>query len=283
MRPNNPPAFFEGIPVAGTYGNAHLDDLYKLDLLVGAVIDSLEERGLLENTIIVYTSDNGGLETEHTRAVNHDSNGPLTGYKRLAHLLEGGINVPLIIRYDGKFFGDNFPRGETRENLMSITDIFSTICDLVEIPIPEDQALDSTSAADFLISNDPAKNREYAFHYDVAHAEWNAGKILNEAIRWNNMKLLVSHFSYGNAHSWEIQTNPDEGYEGDSVWGGRRGNTKFRLIDLDADISEKNDLSDNAAYADTLNHMYKVLQEHTTNICNSRNDGTCFYVSYYGP
>merc|ERR1719354_1511198 len=86
--PNNPPAFFEGIPVAGTYGNAHLDDLFKLDLLVGAVIDSLEERGLLENTIIVYTSDNGGLETEHIKAWHTYYFLCAPGYKRLAHLPE---------------------------------------------------------------------------------------------------------------------------------------------------------------------------------------------------
>ena len=110
----------------------------------------------MEDTIVIFLSDNGGLNTGATKAQPHChySNGPLRASK--GSILEGGHRVPLIMRYDNVF-----PAGETRSHLLSITDMFATICDLANVPLPEGQALDSINFSEYIISDNPTGPREY--------------------------------------------------------------------------------------------------------------------------
>ena len=58
--PHSPPTIYmDGTPVAGEYGTAHMDVLGEMDMAVGSVVQHLEKRGLLDDTIVVFTSDNG--------------------------------------------------------------------------------------------------------------------------------------------------------------------------------------------------------------------------------
>lgn len=111
-KPNNPE------------GRAHyLGQLYYLDREIGRVLDKVSDLGLVENTIIVYISDNGGSTPIY--ANNH----PLRGSKYL--LYEGGIRVPMIISYKGKFLSD-----QVMDNVVSGMDILPTICNALGIEIP---------------------------------------------------------------------------------------------------------------------------------------------------
>jgi len=128
--PFTPPnVFIDGTPVKGTYGkSAEYDMLYELDLVVGFVISSLKTRGLLDDTLIIFTSDNGGGRR----------NGNLKGRK--GTIWEGGNTVPFIMSY-----GDKFQAGGTRNQLAGITDIYATLAEFAEIEVPKDQAKDSRS------------------------------------------------------------------------------------------------------------------------------------------
>ena len=97
--PHSPPdKYIDGSRVAGELPNGHLDILYEMDKVVGSLLEMLEARNMTEDTIIVFTSDNGGLGRKHANSweYGHESNGILRGKK--GEIYEGGTRVPMIIR-----------------------------------------------------------------------------------------------------------------------------------------------------------------------------------------
>lgn len=85
--------------------NGHKDPVYaamikSMDRSVGAVLDKLKETGLEENTLVIFMSDNGGIDSKITPQGDGTDNAPFLGGK--ATLNEGGIRVPLIFRWKGK-------------------------------------------------------------------------------------------------------------------------------------------------------------------------------------
>lgn len=92
-----------------------------LDYNVGRVYDTLEKNGQLENTLIIFTSDNGG---QADAAAN---NGPFRGAKQ--DMYEGGIRVAC-----GVYWKDHITP-VVRDNFVMLSDIFPTLCDLVKVPI----------------------------------------------------------------------------------------------------------------------------------------------------
>jgi len=131
----------------GQYPTHHMDMLSQTDMIVGALIEELENRRLLENTMIVFASDNGGLNgLTGSNAYGHNSSGKLRGHKGSPY--EGGHRVPFIMRYDGVI-----PAGKEEGSLIGQNDLFATLCDIVNVEIPTGQAVDSMSFADLLIEN----------------------------------------------------------------------------------------------------------------------------------
>jgi arylsulfatase A-like enzyme/peptidoglycan/xylan/chitin deacetylase (PgdA/CDA1 family) len=113
-----------------------------LDESIGNIYKTLEKNGQLENTIIIFTSDNGGS------LAHAQSNGLLNGGKQ--DMLEGGIKVPLII------YGEKYFKRKVISNTVGMTmDIFPTVCELTGISIPND--LDGISLLPF-IQEDTFKN-----------------------------------------------------------------------------------------------------------------------------
>ena len=122
--PHTSPKFWlDGTPVAGQYDTPHLDMLGQMDKAVGSIVKIIEDRNLQEDTIIIFTSDNGGLRASRP---GHISSGPLKGMKE--DIWEGGHRVPLIIRFDGKL-----PMNEKRNRMVGINDIYETVCDMLEL------------------------------------------------------------------------------------------------------------------------------------------------------
>ncbi len=93
---------------------AYLAMLAALDDGVGAIVQAVERNGLADNTLIVFTSDNGGPTWQTTSA-----NGPLNGVKALT--LEGGIRVPAIFRWKGRL-----PEGRTLDSVAMEFDVTAT-------------------------------------------------------------------------------------------------------------------------------------------------------------
>ncbi len=126
---------FEGKSQVGIYG----DFVSQVDYYIGTVFSKLEELGLNENTLIFFASDNGPVWFPNNVAkYNHNSVGPLSGMK--ADVLEGGHRLPFIVRWS-----EQIKPGSESNDLVCYTDIYSTIADILEKPLPSDAAEDSYS------------------------------------------------------------------------------------------------------------------------------------------
>ncbi len=126
---------FKGKTQAGPHG----DFIHQLDWVVGELMTTLEKLGLADNTLVIFTSDNGPEVTSvvHMRA-DHNHNGarPWRGMKRDSW--EAGHRVPFLVRWPGKM-----KPGTTSSQLISLTDVMATIAAIIGAKLPDDAAEDS--------------------------------------------------------------------------------------------------------------------------------------------
>ncbi|MFN2442319.1 MAG: sulfatase-like hydrolase/transferase, partial [Thermoanaerobaculia bacterium] len=130
-------------PVGSVTGGRTSDVLYELDLQLGALVAKLRDEGLLGNTIIFFTSDNGALwpNVLEYGDPRHDNNGPFRDYK--ASVYEGGHRVPLIVRWgDGTPAGSKVAPGSVSDHLVVNHDWVATMYELTGQEMAEDQAMD---------------------------------------------------------------------------------------------------------------------------------------------
>ncbi|MEX2569066.1 MAG: arylsulfatase, partial [Cyclobacteriaceae bacterium] len=135
---------FDGKSTAGAYG----DFIYQSDREIGQILKAIQENGFEENTIVIFTSDNGPehYAFERGEKYGHFSMGHLRGLKR--DVWEGGHRVPFIIKWPG-----HVPPGTVSEKLISQVDIMATLGELLGIDLPEGAAPDSLPQRAFLIHN----------------------------------------------------------------------------------------------------------------------------------
>ncbi len=115
------------------------DFMMMVDDEIGKVLAALEEAGMEEDTLVIFTSDNGpvwfGQDVEKFK---HASSGPFRGMK--ADAWEGGHRMPFLARWPAQT-----PAGSTSERTISFTDVLATFADLVGEPLPESAGPDSFS------------------------------------------------------------------------------------------------------------------------------------------
>ena len=102
-----------------------------LDNQVGKLLEKIKELGLDENTIVMFTSDNGPHAEGGCNPEFNNSSGPLRGFKR--DLYDGGIRVPLIVRWPGKI-----SQATTTGHISAFWDFLPTACDLAGVTSPEE-------------------------------------------------------------------------------------------------------------------------------------------------
>ena len=186
------------------------------DESLGRIRGKLKELGLEQNTIIIFTSDNGGMAASNQyRGINHSretlnsrfasSNLPLRGAKGWNY--EGGIRVPLIVHWPG-----NIPPNSTSHAVVTGTDYYPTLLDMLNLPALPDQHVDGRSFAPALKAEDYDRGPIY-WHFP--HYSNHGYQSPGGAIRLGKYKLL-------------------EYYENGTV----------QLFDLENDIGEQNDLAD---------------------------------------
>lgn len=119
---------------AGPYG----DFVAQTDAAVGAVLAALDRIGAADETIVIFSSDNGpeAYAWERVRQHDHRSMGALRGLKR--DVWEGGHRVPFLVRWPGRV-----PAGATSEALLSQTDVYATLAAIVGTTLRDDEAEDS--------------------------------------------------------------------------------------------------------------------------------------------
>ncbi len=95
----------------------------RVDRYVGEIVDELERQGLLDKTMIIFTSDNGAHREGGADPDFFDSNGPYRGYKR--DLSDGGVHVPMIVRWDGEV-----KKGSRTDHVSAFWDVLPTFADI---------------------------------------------------------------------------------------------------------------------------------------------------------
>ncbi len=171
-KPIWPAQRFEGTTELGPYG----DFIVQVDAAVGDVMSALDQAGVDDNTLLIVTSDNGSFmsrldgldDRDHTddstiqayRAGNHTANHVYRGTK--ADIWEGGHRVPFFARWPGEI-----EPGSTREEVISLTDVFATVAEIVGKELPNNAAEDSFSLLPLLRGKPWARPRAAVTHHSV--------------------------------------------------------------------------------------------------------------------
>ncbi len=155
---------------AGKTGNGDWADcLAEMDYRTGQILDAVKQAGVEDNTLVVFTSDNG---PEATHPWEGDS-GPWRGSYFTA--MEGSIRVPFIIRWPG-----TVPAGRISNEIVHIVDLFTTLAHVGGAEVPKDRPIDGVDQGDFFLGKQENSNRE-GFPAYVADRL--------SAVKWRNWKV----------------------------------------------------------------------------------------------
>ncbi|MCP4645081.1 MAG: sulfatase-like hydrolase/transferase [bacterium] len=123
-----------------------------MDAKIGDIVATLRELDLLDNTLIVFTSDNGGA---------YEANiGDLKGGKTDLH--DGGLRVPFIAHWP-----DRIPAGTSSDDITSTIDLLPTFCEAAKVSVPDGLPIDGTSLLGLLSRNEPLPDRDRFWQIDL--------------------------------------------------------------------------------------------------------------------
>lgn len=211
---------FRGKSAAGEYG----DYVVQTDWTVGRVLDALNRTGVADNTLVIFTSDNGPEVVEihpgaydRIRQYHHYSMGPLRGVKR--DIWEGGHRVPFLARWPGKIRA-GAESGET----MCHVDLMATVAAILGEKLPVNAAEDSVNVLPALLGEKlSASAREATVHHSMQG---------NFAIRQGDWVLIDAPNGDGNGKRGEPEWfKTERGYAKDNQPG--------ELFNLREDLSER--------------------------------------------
>ncbi len=185
--PSFPSARFQGRSKSGPHG----DFICELDWIVGELMRTLDDLGIADSTLVMFSSDNGPeVPTVYHMRHDHGHDGarPWRGMKR--DNWEGGHRVPLIVRWPGKVAA-----AATSDQLTSLTDVFATVAEIVGAAIPDQAAEDSFSMLPALLGRDGEEPiRPYILQQGFGGARY-------LALRKGKWKYLAHQGSGGNNYA----------------------------------------------------------------------------------
>ena len=226
--PRVPSARFEGATGLGPRG----DVIAELDWCVGEVMAALEKEGILDNTMIIFSSDNGPvlddgyLDRAYELNGTHRAAGPLRGGKYSK--FDGGTRIPFIV------YSSALKHRGVSEALISQVDLYASFAHMLGIETREDSAVDSQDRYAALIGEDPAGRSE------LMTEDLSCGKMLR-------------------CGSW-VYLSPSEGAPYMPFTRIETGLSKDpQLYNMDYDIGQQNNIAWD--YADQVEKMEKSLQE----------------------
>jgi arylsulfatase A-like enzyme len=218
---------FKDTSDGGLYG----DTIQELDYHTGRLLDAIDQHGLRDNTMVIFTTDNGpwnnlqeNLRKKHNGQIAWGSSGPLREGK--GSTFEGGLRVPCIVRWPG-----HVPADTTSDAIFATIDFLPTFGRLAGYQPPDDRIIDGVDQTDLLFGKSVQGNRDNYFYFCQGELH---------GVRKGKWKLLL----------------PDRkkfyGYVKD------RGSNDVELYDLDADIGETKNLA--KAQPDVVRQMLKYAQ-----------------------
>lgn len=202
-----------------------------LDEQVGELIAKLKETGEYENTLIIFTSDNGPTSRIGPEVSLFNSAGPFkeTGGRTKGTVYEGGIRVPMIASWPGVI-----APGSQTDHLSALWDVMPTLTDIAGVDAPT--RIDGISFAPVL-KGQPSRQKKHDYLY------------------WEFP-------SYGGQQA--VRMGKWKGIRKDII---RKGNTEIALYNLENDIREQRDVADQ--YPEVVEEIERIMQqEHTTPILN---------------
>lgn len=197
-----------------------------LDEQVGELIAELKQQDIYENTIVMFSSDNGPTYNGGTDSPWFDSGGPFKseyGWGK-GFLHEGGVRVPMIASWPGHIKADT-----ESDHITAFWDVLPTLCNIAGIETPKET--DGTSFLPMLIANEQNKHEYLYYEYPEYGGQ--------QSVRIGNWKAIRKNIF--------------------------KGNMKIELYDLGTDIQEQKNVADqHPAFIDRINEIMK--KEHTPSI-----------------
>ena len=170
-----------------------------VDKSLGQIVNALKEKGILDNTIIVFTSDHGGLSNRGNNRPLATSNLPLRAGK--GHVYEGGIKVPFII------YNHDMPSGTRCDEITVNTDIYPTLLDLCGLPMLPEQHLDGMSMKSFM-EGEPVFDRTLFWHSPKGRPV-QTGDHTCSAVRMGHYKL-INYYKENRIELYDLKKDPYE-------------------------------------------------------------------------
>lgn len=200
--------------------------LTTLDEAVGQIVAAVEKANARNNTLFIFSSDNGGPQPGVVT-----SNGSLRAGKATHY--EGGVRVAAFATWDGKI-----PSGSTVNEPIHISDLYPTLLALAKADVKQRLPLDGVDVWDVISKGAKTSRKEILI---------NATPVAG-AIRAGNWKLVVNG------------SNSTAGFDGESVTDANSNETRLELFDLSKDPNETNNLA--SVHADKANELFKRFQDY---------------------
>jgi arylsulfatase len=195
---------------AGKTGNGRWADiLLQIDEYTGMLLDAVDALGIEDNTVFIFTADNG------PEALNHGSSTTTveTGYPGTAGPFhgtlftgfEGGLRVPFVIRWPGKI-----PAGSESDEIVHAMDLYPTLVGIAGGKVPDDRVIDGVDQTDFFLGTQTESNREGFIVYVGSQVF---------AVKWRNWKVHFKEMDgifgevrqYDMPRVYNLLTDPGEG------------------------------------------------------------------------
>lgn len=171
----------------------------RLDRDIGRLLDLLDELGLSENTLVMFSSDNGPTSAGGADPEFFDGNGVFRGMKR--DLYEGGIRVPMIARWPGRI-----EAGSTSNHISAHWDVLATCADLAGIPSSHFPLSDGISFLPSLIQSGPQATHPYLYWEFYERG----GKQAIRAGKWKGVRLNVHKNPNAPIEIYNLEDDPSE-------------------------------------------------------------------------
>jgi arylsulfatase A len=217
--------------------NPYGDFVIMVDWVVGEVKSALEKQGISENTVLIFTSDNGcspQADYAQLETKGHDPSYLFRGHK--ADIFEGGHHVPYVVSWPAKV-----KPGKT-DQLLCTTDLFASVAEIIGVDYNDNVAEDSYSFLPALNVKSKAKPRESVVHHSINGSF---------AYRKGDWKVIFCPGSGG----WSAPRPNSEGIEKLPV---------VQLYNLDNDIGEENNLQDQQS---------EIVEKYRKELAQIVNDG----------
>ncbi|CAA6677830.1 MULTISPECIES: sulfatase-like hydrolase/transferase [unclassified Lentimonas] len=246
--PFTPAPRFKGTSQCGLYG----DFIHELDWMVGELMRCLEENGLSDNTLVIFTSDNGGMfniAAQNAFKDGHQINGDLLGFKFGGW--EGGHRVPFIASWPGKI-----PAGTVSDQLICSIDMMATFAAITGQTI---DPVDSVNMLPALVGNPQKPVREELVLAAVksSHLSLRKGKwiyIPEQGSGGFNGTNPGAH-DFGGAAAASFTGHPNSDVVDGEI---KAGAPPAQLYDLEADVNQTHNLYHD--YPEVVEAMRKELQ-----------------------